>query len=206
MVMAADRGAPQVRDVPPLASLTRRAPRPAWSQALWVALVLAGAATAAGCDADTTRPQHLPPPSQPAPAALDPGIEYRDGDAVCDAFVRSIMTRDAQADGSPAAAFRRAAPYMTTSLSGAAAGSRADASWQHLVDHEAHTQVVTSHYAGDAAPESAQPTRSRLAIVTAVGRDGWQGPPARFAVHCVLEVLDQGRLLVSAYEIEPLGP
>ncbi|MEH1124717.1 hypothetical protein [Micromonospora sp. CPCC 206061] len=116
------------------------------------------------------------------------------------------MTRDALADASPADAFRRAAPYMTMSLSGAAADSRADAEWQDLVGHKAHTQVVTSHYAGDAAPEPAQPISSRLAVVTAIGRDGWQGQPARYVVHCVLKVQDQGRLLVSAYETEPLGP
>jgi hypothetical protein len=43
VVAAVDRGVPQVRDVPPLASLTRGAPRPAWWPASRVALVLAGA-------------------------------------------------------------------------------------------------------------------------------------------------------------------
>jgi len=208
-VVAASLGVQQVGDVSPLSSLARCAPRGSRRAAAVVAAALVVLVTA-GCSLLTpSGPAPSPGPDRTAPvgtnAAGDPAVDYHDAEAVCDAFSSALLTVDTTSDRSPGDALARAARYATAGLLAAAPPAGVDARWQEWTGHQAHTRVTTSAYAGDAGGPDERPRAVRLARVTPVGRDGWQGPVSRYAVHCALEAHGDGALRVTGYELEPLG-
>ena len=136
----------------------------------------------------------------------DPKVDYHDDTAVCHAFTRAIYTVNATRDTGPNDAYRRAASYVTAKIVASMdTGSRFGPDWQNLVDHHATTTVDLRPLIGDQAGHAPNAHAvSVLAIVKVTGRDGWQGPTTRHAVHCALAPSSTGELRVGDYQVEDL--
>lgn len=145
----------------------------------------------------------------------DPTVAYRNPYAVCRAFTAVLLTVGTHRDGSRSDSLRRTGPYVTPALLERVPPGGGDPQWQEWAEHEVHTEVLITAYAGDAGANGSGVSDSAaddvgthavwLAAVTPVGRDGWRGPVASYAVHCVLTHVGDGGLRVAEYELEPLG-
>lgn len=145
----------------------------------------------------------------------DPAVDYRNASAVCRAFANVLLTVDTERDGSRSDSLGRTAPYVTPALLSAVAPDARDPQWEQWVAHGVRTELVFTAYAGDAGTEGSGSTdpavdsggrrATWLAAVTPVGRDGWRGTVASYAVHCVLTSVGHDAFRVAGYELEPLG-
>ena len=128
----------------------------------------------------------------------DPGLDYRDPTAVCLRFADAVYRRDARADASPQAAYRRAMAYLTGELAGEVATQTdgRDSQWSTWRAHGAATDptVIAAVADGDVQPADSAHQSYRVAEVrlTPVGADGWRGPAEQHFVLCTLRVDPQG--------------
>lgn len=139
----------------------------------------------------------------------DPTLDYRDATAVCGAFSRTAYTVDATVDRHPDDAFLRSRPYVSERFYADVVEGprgRVGVRWQALVAHRATVTVELQPFIGDNPGFRPDPrAASVFAVTTAVGRDGWQGPVERYAVHCTLVTDVDGDLRVDAYTFDVLS-
>lgn len=137
----------------------------------------------------------------------DPRIDYTSVSAVCEAFARTIFTRDAAADTHPDDAYLRARPYVTYERYDQLTRqprTRTSPQWDIWRQHAAKTTVTLEPFTGDVSPPgSGQRAHAALVSVTPIGQDGWVGPGERHAVHCEL-ISQNTQWRVVGYDIEDL--
>ncbi|MGH8420750.1 MAG: hypothetical protein ACRER3_00150 [Pseudomonas fluorescens] len=134
-------------------------------------------------------------------------MNYQSPAAVCEAFARAIHSLDTANDSDPDDAYLRARPYLTFEKYAkvtAQAKTRTDPEWETWKQHKAKTQLAMHPFAGDGGIDQGQRGHSVIVDVTPIGRDGWIGPTASYAVHCGLNT-QNGQWRVADYDVESLS-
>jgi hypothetical protein len=145
-------------------------------------------------------------------AAVSPpvvsGFDYHDAGQVCQRFTSALYSADSTRDTDAAAAWRRAAAYMSGALAAQSAAAARDGRWDLWRQHRAHLDTTTLLFPPE--PEAADTTtaagRTVRVTATPVGTGGWRGPTENSDVRCELAragVRDAWR--VAQFRIEPVS-
>lgn len=134
--------------------------------------------------------------------APDPAVDYGSADAVCDAFVRALLTTDTRLDRAPTNAFARTGPYVTMRLLITLLQLPVGPLWQDWTRRQVHTVVSTSASTDDGTLGDRRLNGYRTVFVTPIGVDGWQGFTTRSTAHCELLPVPGNGLRVNAYRLE----